>query len=255
MRRGDWALLVAEDGYKLVVRHVGRRVETIRGPIEPSALDSAEYGDVVYTSLGHKFYVLKPTLYDIAPRLKHATQVVYPPDAEFIALVAGVGPGSRVAEAGAGSGLLASILAWRVGPGGQVLSFELRADFAEVAWSNIKALGLDGVVDMVVTDVTKSGFGRARVDVVVLDMGAPWDALGSALSSLRPGGVVVIFSTTIEHAQKALAALRALGVLDVNMVELSVRPWKPEPGEMRPETRTVSFTGFIIWGRAPPRPR
>jgi tRNA A58 N-methylase Trm61 len=46
--------------------------------------------------------------------------------------------------------------------------------------------------------------------------------------------------------------MRSRGVLDVNMAEVSVRPWKAEPGEMRPETRAIVFTGFIIWGKAPP---
>ncbi len=253
VRRGEWVLLVAEDGYKLVVRHTGRRVETIRGFVEADALDSAEYGGVLSTSLGHKLYVLKPTLYDVLPRLRHATQVIYPIDAEFISLVAGIGPGSEVAEAGTGSGYLAAILAWRVGPQGRVLTYEIRSDFAEVAWSNIKSLGLEGVVDLAVADVAKTGFGASGLDAVVLDMGSPWAALDAALEALRPGGVIVIFSTSVEHAQKSLAALRSRGVLDINMAEISARPWKTTPGETRPETRTVVFTGLIIWGRAPPR--
>lgn len=252
VRRGEWVLLVAEDGYKLVVRHTGRRIETIKGFVEAAALDSAEYGSVVPTSLGHRLYVLRPTLYDVLPRLRHATQVVYPADAEFISLVAGIGPGSEVAEAGTGSGYLACMLAWRVGPQGRVLTYEAREDFAEIAWGNIKSLGLEGVVDLVVSDVTKSGFGAEGLDAVVLDMGAPWNALDAALEALRPGGVLVVFSTSVDHAQKSLAAMRSRGVLDVNMAELFVRPWKATPGEMRPETRAVVFTGFVIWGRAPP---
>ncbi|MGC9118153.1 MAG: tRNA (adenine-N1)-methyltransferase [Thermoproteus sp.] len=252
MRRGDWVMLVSEDGLKIVARHRGR-LETIRGYVEASVLDAADYGDVVTTSLGHRLYVLRPTIYDILPRLRHATQVIYPVDAEFIALVSGIGPGSEVAEAGTGSGFLASVLAWRVGPLGRVLTYEVRPDFAEVAWGNIKSLGLEEVVDLAVADVAVAGFGAEGLDAVVLDMGSPWTAMDAALDALKPGGVLVVFSTSVEHAQKSVAAMRSRGLLDINMAEISVRPWKAEPGEMRPETRAVVFTGFIIWGRAPPR--
>jgi tRNA (adenine57-N1/adenine58-N1)-methyltransferase len=251
VRRGDWVLLLSEDGLKIVARHRGR-LETIRGYVEASALDGAEYGGIVTTSLGHRFYVLRPTIYEVLPRLRHATQVIYPVDAEFIALVAGIGPGSEVAEAGTGSGYLASLLAWRVGPQGRVLTYEVRSDFAEVAWDNIRSLGLEGIVDMAVADVAAAGFGAEGVDAVVLDMGSPWSALDAALEALRPGGSLVVFSTSVEHAQKSVAAMRSRGVLDVNMAEVSVRPWKAEPGEMRPETRAIVFTGFVIWGKAPP---
>jgi len=43
VRRGDWVLLLSEDGLKIVARHRGR-LETIRGYVEASALDGAEYG-------------------------------------------------------------------------------------------------------------------------------------------------------------------------------------------------------------------
>jgi len=68
VRRGDWVLLLSEDGLKIVARHRGR-LETIRGYVEASALDGAEYGGAVTTSLGHRFYVLRPTIYEVLPRL------------------------------------------------------------------------------------------------------------------------------------------------------------------------------------------
>jgi tRNA (adenine57-N1/adenine58-N1)-methyltransferase len=254
VRRGDWALLASRDGYRLVVRYMGRRIETIRGFIEAEDLEAAEYGDAVKTSLGHELYVLRPTLYDISPALKHATQVVYPADAEFIALVAGIGPGSLVGEAGTGSGHLTAVLAWRVGPSGLVYTFEKRPEFAEVAWRNLKSLGLEDRVELVVRDVAASGFGVSGLDAVVLDMGDPWSALPAALEALKPGGSLVMFSTTVEHAQKSLAAAYGAGLLDINMAEVSVRRWKAVPGEVRPEGGGP-FTGFIIWGKAPRRGR
>lgn len=245
--------MASKDGYKMVARFTGRSLDTIRGRVEASALEAAEYGDAVKTSLGHELYVLKPTLYDVLPRLRHATQVIYPIDADFITLVAGIGPGCVVGEAGTGSGHLTALMAWRVGPQGLVYTFEKRPNFAEVAWHNIKALGLDDRVELSVQDVAASGFGAEDLDAVVLDMGDPWNAVDAALEALRPGGSLVIFSTTVEHAQKSAAALRARGLLGVDMVELSHRRWKTAPGEMRPETRGEVFTGFIIWAKSPGR--
>ena len=69
--------------------------------------------------------------------MKRGATIVYPKDAAQILAYADVFPGARVLEAGAGSGALSCWLLRAIGPDGQLVSFEARADFAEIARANV----------------------------------------------------------------------------------------------------------------------
>jgi tRNA (adenine57-N1/adenine58-N1)-methyltransferase len=251
--RGDWALLVEERGsFKTVARAGGGTVQTVRGFIDTDALVGAPHGAVVESSLGVRFRALPATIFDVIEhKFKLKTQAIYPKDAVHIVKAAAVGPGSRVAEAGTGSGFLTAVLAWYVRPWGVVYSFERREDHARVAARNIKSAGLEQYVELQLRDVVAHGFGPLEVDAAVLDMGDPWNALGHALEIIRPGGLVVVFSTTVEHMSRSLEALRRHGFCDLSVEEVIVRRWKPTVGELRPETFDVVHTGWIVAARRP----
>lgn len=250
-RRGDWALLVEEGGgFRTVVRAGGGRVQTARGYIDADQLVGLPHGGVVVSSIGVRLRALPATIFDVIEhRFKLGAQAVYPKDAVHIVRAAGLGPGSRVAEAGTGSGFLTAVLAWFVRPWGVVYSFDNRVSHMRVAARNLKTAGLGDYVELQLRDVVRSGFGRVRVDVVVLDMGDPWNALGHTLEVLGPGGRVVIFSTTAEHLAKSVSTLRSAGFVEISVEEVAVRYWKPVPGELRPETFGVVHTGWIISAR------
>ncbi|MEZ0319620.1 MAG: tRNA (adenine-N1)-methyltransferase [Pyrobaculum sp.] len=249
-KRGDWVLLVEEGGgYKTVVR-VGGMVQTVRGFVDTEALVGASHGAVVSSSLGVRFKALPATIYDVIEhRFRLGAQAIYPKDAVYVVKAAGVSPGSRVAEAGTGSGFLTAVLAWFVRPWGVVYTFEKRVDHLKIALRNLKSVGLDEFVEAQVRDVAVSGFGVRGVDAVVLDMGDPWSAVGHAAECLRPGGSLVIFSTTVEHLSKSVSALRRAGFYNITVEEVFVRRWKPVPGELRPETFDVVHTGWIVSAR------
>ena len=65
--------------------------------------------------------------------------VVYPKDAGQIVMMADIFPGATVVEAGVGSGALSMSLLRAVGPEGRLVSFERRADFADIAKGNARA--------------------------------------------------------------------------------------------------------------------
>ena len=64
--------------------------------------------------------------------------VVYPKDAAQIIALADIFPGARVLEASAGSGALSCWLLRSVGEDGLLVSFERRADFADIARANVE---------------------------------------------------------------------------------------------------------------------
>ena len=57
----------------------------------------------------------------------------------------GLGAGSRVVDAGTGAGAIALNFGNVVGPEGQVFTFEIREDFAEVAKKNIDNFGITNI--------------------------------------------------------------------------------------------------------------
>jgi len=250
-RRGDWVLLIEErGGYKAVVRAGQGSVQTIRGYVDTDALVGTPHGASVVSSIGVRFRAVPASVFDVIEhRFRLGAQAIYPKDAVYIVKAAAVGPGSVVAEAGTGSGFLTAVLAWYVRPWGLVYSFEKRAEHLRIAVRNLKNVGLMDYVDLQLRDVVKFGFGSVRVDAVVLDMGDPWNALDHAAVVLKPGGTVVIFSTTVEHMSKSVEGLKRAGFYDVSIYEVSLRRWKPVVGELRPETFDVMHTGWLLSAR------
>ncbi|AKT35071.1 tRNA(1-methyladenosine) methyltransferase and related methyltransferase [Pyrobaculum sp. WP30] len=250
-RRGDWVLLIEErGGYKAVVRAGQGSVQTIRGYVDTDALVGTPHGASVVSSIGVRFRAVPASVFDVIEhRFRLGAQAIYPKDAVYIVKAAAVGPGSVVAEAGTGSGFLTAVLAWYVRPWGLVYSFEKRAEHLRIAVRNIKNVGLMDYVDLQLRDVVKFGFGSVRVDAVVLDMGDPWNALDHAVEVLKPGGAVVIFSTTVEHMSKSVEGLKRAGFYDVSIYEVFLRRWKPVAGELRPETFDVVHTGWLLSAR------
>jgi tRNA (adenine57-N1/adenine58-N1)-methyltransferase len=250
-KRGDWALLLEErGGYKTVARVGGGRIQTIRGFIDTDKLVGAPHGSEITTSLGVKFRALSATIFDVIEnKFELRAQAIYPKDAVYIIKAIGLGPGFRVAEAGTGSGFLTAVLAWYVRPWGVVYSFDNRIEHMKVAVRNLGRIDLLNYVDLQVRDVVRTGFGSIRVDAVVLDMGDPWNALDRVSEALKPGGVVVIFATTVEHMAKSVEALRKRNYVNISIEEVLVRRWKSVPGELRPETFDVTHTGWIISAR------
>lgn len=88
----------------------------------------------------------------------HRTQILYLPDIAFITSFLDIKAGSRVIEAGTGSGSLSHSLARTVGAKGKVYSFEFHEERYEKARVEFDSHGLDGVIQLKHQDVYKHGF-------------------------------------------------------------------------------------------------
>src|ERR1700724_4103661 len=115
----------------------GGEFHTHRGAIAHDAVIGLPEGSVVKSGNGALFLVLRPLLVDYVMSMPRGPQVIYPKDAAQIVHEGDIFPGARVLEAGAGSGALTLSLLRAVGPQGQVISYEQRADHAEHAHRNV----------------------------------------------------------------------------------------------------------------------
>lgn len=204
-------------------------------------------GEVAW--LGDRYRLVRPSLADRWAALRRGAQIVTPKDAALLIYLAGVRPGARVVEAGAGSGALTIALAVAVGPGGRVTTCDRRADFLEVARRNVERAGLADRVEFQERDVARDGLGVSAVDSVLLDLPEPWEIVAGGRAALVPGGYLATFSPTYNQLERTVRALRSAGLDGVRAVELLERPIHVGEGGTRPEFEMLGHTGFLASGR------
>jgi tRNA (adenine57-N1/adenine58-N1)-methyltransferase catalytic subunit len=230
----------------------GSEFHTHRGAIAHDAVIGLPEGSVVKSANGDQFLVLRPLLVDYVMSMPRGAQVVYPKDAAQIVHEGDIFPGARVLEAGAGSGALTCSLLRAVGPQGQVISYDVRADHAEHARRNVETFF--GCVpenwQLVVCDVNDAEVADGSIDRVVLDMLAPWDVLDSVSRFIVHGGVLTVYVATVTQLSKVVEALREQQCwTEPRAWETMQRGWHAVGLAVRPQHNMRGHTAFLISAR------
>ena len=232
----------------LVKVEAEKSFHTHKGYIQLGDLMGKEYGTRIVSSMDTEFVALKPTLRDYIFKTSRRTQISYPKDIALIIMFSGIGPGSRVVEAGTGTGALTSAIAHYIKPTGRVYTYEVRQEFAKNAKKNLERAGLLEYVEMKEGDVTE-GIEEKELDAVILDMATPWLVIPHAYAALKGSGVLVSFSPTIDQVVKAVEALTEQGFVGVETVETLLRFMQVERGKTRPQTLMTGHTGYLTFAR------
>lgn len=246
---GDLALLVGlRHKYYIFPLLPGGTMHTHRGMLDHDDLIGLPWGSQVFSHQGSPFFLLQPSLADILTDLKRSTQIMYPKDIGYILTRLSVGPGQTVLEAGTGSGSMTVALAFAVGPQGRVVTYEKRDEFQKLARRNLERLGLEGRVEFKLRDIA-AGFDETDADAFFLDVPNPWDYLSHVRAALKPGGFFAGLLPTFNQVETLLHALRRESFAFVEVCEILLRFYKPEPSRIRPTDRMVAHTGFLIFAR------
>jgi tRNA (adenine57-N1/adenine58-N1)-methyltransferase len=246
----DLVLLIGQDRKQFIIRlEAGGQLQTHRGCIDHDALLGAPLGREIHSHLGYPFLVLEPSSFDLISLLKRTTQIMYPKDIGYTLLKLNVMPGSRVIEAGTGSGGLTLALARVVGPAGRVYSYEARPDILQLAEKNLDSLGLSGCVAFKLRDIAE-GFDETGVDALFLDLRRPWGYLPQVTSALKLGGFLGALVPTTNQVVELVGALEADGGFGyIEVEEILVRAYKAVPARLRPIDRMIAHTGYLIFAR------
>ena len=248
-RDGDLALLVGlRHKHFILTLQAGAKFETHRGVVKHDELIGLPWGSQVFSHMGAPFFLLQPSLADVLLDLPRSTQILYPKDIGFILVTMGIGPGMKVLEAGTGSGSMTIAAAFAVGAQGQVVSYEVREDMQNLAKKNLERVGLTSRVEFKLRDIGQ-GIDETDADVFFLDVPNPWDYVPLVRGALKPGGFFCSLVPTFNQVESLLRSMRQSRFAFVEVCEILLRYFKPEPSRIRPTDRMVAHTGFLVFGR------
>ena len=125
-------------------------------------------------------------------------------------------PGSRVADIGAGSGLLTVHLARAVAPGGKVIATDIDGGVLDMLRARLTAAKLLDVVEPRVVSADTPSLEKGAYDAILLSevdnyFTDPVAWLRDAAKAVKPGGRIVI-ANRIHRLANSLAAARQAGL-------------------------------------------
>lgn len=248
-RAGDLAQLVGLTHKHFIVRlEAGGEFQSHRGVLKHDDLIGKPWGSQVFSHTGAPFFLLQPSLADLLNELPRTTQILYPKDIGYILIHMGIGEDQTVLEAGTGSGAMTIALASAVGAGGRVVSYEQKQDVQNLARKNLERAGLASRVTFKLRDI-QEGFDETDADAFFLDVQNPFDYIPQVRAALKPGGFFGTLLPTFNQVEKVLNALRVNRFAFVEVCEILLRYFKPNPARLRPADRMVAHTGFLVFGR------
>jgi len=245
----DRVLLLSRRGKQLIITlHAGERTHTHRGVIEHDTILGMPYGSAMRTHTGQELYVMRPSIHDELMAIRRASQVIYPKELGEILLRLDLHAGRRVIEAGTGSGAMTMAFASAIQATGRVYSYDQRPDMQDLARHSLERIGLESMVEFVQRDIA-DGFDQENVDALFLDVREPWLYLHSAAHALADGGHLGILVPTTNQIVALLESLEGSVFIDIDVLEILQRHYRPVAGRLRPEDVMVGHTGYLLFGR------
>jgi tRNA (adenine57-N1/adenine58-N1)-methyltransferase len=227
----------------------GEEFHTHRGIVKHDDMIDRPYGSLIESHKGSRFYLFQPGITELVQTTKRNTQIMYPKDIGYILLRLNIKAGSRVIEAGTGSGGFTQVLASYVGDEGHVFSFESREEMQNLARKNIGRLGIEDRITFIVRDISE-GFSEAGVDAVFLDLPNPYDLVHQVKDALTPGGFFGALLPTTNQVIKLLIELERNDFVFIDVCEISLRFYQSNANKFRPVDRMVAHTGYLIFARS-----
>jgi tRNA (adenine57-N1/adenine58-N1)-methyltransferase len=248
VEKNNVIVLIDSNLRKFIVDTNGK-TEKIKGVgvIDPSILVGKEYGR--HIEIGNKkFWILSPSLQDKLHSLKRRAQIILTKDIGQILINCSIESGQAVFEAGIGSGSLTIALANAVAPNGKVISYDFREEFIEHAMKNVKKAGLGKFVIPKLKDVTE-GIDEKNLDVIILDIPNPWEAVNHVWNALKIGGYFCSFSPLTTQVENTVNELEKHGFIEIKTFENIQREMIVSKHGVRPSFNMLGHTGYLTFAR------
>ena len=238
-------ILITRQGRKFYAKDINQDLHTQYGYVKKEELKKAKEGDLVKSNTGKEFFILNPSFIDLYRKIKRDAQIIPLKDIGLIIAETGINKSSKVLDAGSGSGALACFLA---AIAKEVVSYEIREDFIEIVKSNIEFLKLKNI-KIKNKDIYKE-IDDKNIDVIILDVPEPWNAIENCAKALNPGGFIASYSPSIPQVADFVNALRKNErFVYIKSVEITEREWEVEERKVRPKSSDLGHSGFLSFAR------
>ncbi|VFJ12723.1 tRNA (adenine-N1)-methyltransferase [Candidatus Nitrosocosmicus franklandus] len=225
-----------------------KKLHTHLGIIDVGASVGLEYGSSVYTNKDKRIFLLPPTTFDLVMKSQRTTQIVYPKDYGYIAARTGLRNGFQVLEIGTGSAALSTFLASIVMPNGHIHTFDINEDFMSIAKKNLEKSGMIPYVTQRKYEPESIGLLR-DIDLVIIDLGDPWQYLEIVHPVMKSGASVVCICPTMNQLENLATSFFRGGFVDVDCVEIFIRKIEAREGKTRPSMRMIGHTTYLGFAR------
>ncbi len=169
--------------------------------------------------------------------------VTLPKDAGMIIAYSGIGKDSKVVELGTGTGFMTVQLG---NIAKEVITYEKRKEFAELAEANVKKAGLKNV-KLKEADVLE-GFKEKDADLVFCDIAEAEKIVEDSHSALKKDGMFAAHCLNIEQAKALFLELKK-NFRDVFMIENIIREYDVRDFGTRPKHFGMMHTAYLVFAK------
>ncbi len=238
-------LIIGKDSCMFV--DPAKDLNTEFGMLKASEMLAAKDGDEIRTHKGNRFFVVRPTTPDLIRKVLRLPQIITLKDLGSIIVYTGIGPDSRILEAGTGSGVATCVLG-SIAVNGEIVSYELRKDFIRVAKKNFELFGLKNV--KIIDANIKDGVDEKDFDAALLDLPDPWEVLKVISSAMKTGARICCYLPSITQVERTIKELPTKLSVE-RLVQNLELDWKTalERNVLRPESSGITHTGFLLFLR------
>jgi len=238
-------ILITKQGKKFYAKNINQDLHTQYGFIKKEELKKAKEGSILKSNTNKEFFVFAPYFIDLYRKIKRDAQIIPLKDVGIIIAETGINKKSRVLDAGSGSGALACFLA---SIAKEVITYEIREDFIEIVKLNIEFLGLNNIKIKNIDIYSK--IDDKNIDVAILDLPEPWNALENCSKALKFGGFLVSYSPSVPQVADFVNAVRKNeSFVYLKTVEIAEREWEVEERRVRPKSKGIGHSGFLSFAR------
>ena len=238
-------VLITSQGRKFYAKDLNEDLHTQYGFMKKEDLKKAKEGSLLKSNTNKEFFIFNPSFIDLYRKIKRDAQIIPLKDIGLIIAETGLNKKSRVLDAGSGSGALACFLA---AIAKEVISYEIREDFIEIVKFNIEFLGLKNIKIKNIDIYNK--IEEKNIDVVILDVPEPWNAVDNCSKALKIGGFLVSYSPSVPQVADFVNAVKKNeSFVYLKTSEVVEREWEVEERRVRPKSKGIGHSGFLSFAR------
>lgn len=239
-------MILDERGKKYLLKE-DKEFQSDLGIISAEQIANSEIGDELKSHLDHTFKIVKPNVNDFIDLMDRRCSILIQKDIGSVLAHTGLGAGDRVVDAGTGAGAIALNFGNVVGSEGKVYTYEIREDFAEVARKNIENFGITNI-EVKNKDI-KEGIDEDNLDLIFLDLPKPFEIFEDVYDSLKVGGWLTVYAPYIDQAEVSYRIAKKLGFYNIDIIEILERGLEVRQQGVRPKTRMVGHSGYLLFAR------